>query len=342
MARFATGARRGAALTAAVLVSIATSTAFADKVANVHARGSATLEERTFVTKESDAAAVKLGHTTVPESEVLQGESAAGSLIGSSAGLVAVGKTTGADWVVEASVSDGPDKTLHVELKACQVSSGRVETLVRDVDPKGDVAGQIREMLALLLRPQGVGDDPIPWLAAKPKPPAAKVETKTAPPPKAEPATPPPAYGEGGKVALGASGGLTYLLARPDGSVGSRLFGVWALHGRFTVPVPRLEVGATFAGVAGRGNALRIEGVARYRFVEAGRFTVSAEAALGALALLGGEQAARFLVGLSPILSVTVTKAVQLDFDLGALRVAPGGTGTLAFAGVTAGALVRF
>lgn len=145
-----------------------------------------------------------------------------------------------------------------------------------------------------------------------------------------------------GKVALGAGGGVAYLLARPDGSVGSRLFGVWALHARFTVPVPRLEVGASFAGLAGRGNALRIEGVARYRLLEAGRLTVSAEAALGALALLGGEQGARFLVGLSPVVSVTVTRAIQLDVDLGALRLAPGGTGTIAFAGVTAGALFRF
>lgn len=329
-----------AASSAALVTLLLAATAHADKVANVHARGPATLEERTTITKAGDTAATKLGHTTIPESEVLQGEAAAGPLIGSSEGLVAVGKTTGADWVVEANVSYGPEGVMHVELKACQTSSGRVETLVRDLDPKADTAQQIGEMLALLLRPQGVGDDPIPWLAAKPKPPAAKVEQKVEPPPK--PAPPPPRYGEGGNVAVGAGGGFSYVLARPDTAVGSKLLGAWSLHGRFAVPVPRLEVGATFAGLFGKANALRIEAVGRYRLVEAGRFALSAEAAIGVLALLGGEQNARFLVGISPVATVVLTKAFQLDVDLGALRVAPGGTGTLAFAGVTASVMLRF
>lgn len=333
--------RVAAALSAAVM--LLSLDALADKVATLHARGSAPTGERANIRSASDGGARSLGHETVGENDVLQGESAAGDKIGSSEGMIAVGKTTGADWVVEPSVSSS-DSGTRVELKVCQVSSGRVETLARDLDPKGDPLVQMREMLALLLRPQGVGDDPLPWEAKKPavvKPPDAVLPKKKEEP-KPEPA-PAVVWGSKGTVSFGVAGHFGTLLARPSDASGSRTLYGWSLHANFALPDrPWFEIVARVGGLYGPGNALEGDLGARVlaRSIGSSRLALGAGATFGVFGAFGSGLV-RPAFGLEPTASFAITPMVQAELIV-PLRLAPGSGGTLVWTGGTLALLARF
>ena len=98
----------------------------------------------------------------------------------------AAGRAAGAQWTVAGHV-DSHGWAYRLELEACQVATGRVESLAREIDPR-QAAPQIAEMLALLLRSQGVGDTVPPWDQPAPTPPPLA----PAPPPTPAPAPLPP------------------------------------------------------------------------------------------------------------------------------------------------------
>jgi hypothetical protein len=334
--------RRSLAAVALVLATVLAATdALADRVATLHSRGVAPEGDRATVYKAADAATKALGHTGATEAEVLSGEGAAGDLIGTSAGLVAVGKATSSDWVVEATVSSNASG-MRVEMKACQVSTGRVEMLARDIDPKQDIVEQIRQMLALMLRPQGVGDDPLPWNSEKkPKPPETKVEPKKPPEPKT-PAEPPPNYGEGGLVAVGGGGGALYLASRPQNASGSRLAGTWSIEAAVALPtVPHLELTARGGGFFIAAGALRAEFGARY-LLPFGRLAFGLGVGGGILAQTSGAKTVRPLLAVDPLLAFAITKRIELDLSLASFRFAPGDAGALVFVGADLGLLARF
>ena len=96
----------------------------------------------------------------------------------------AAGKIAAAQWTVAGHV-DVHGATYRLEIDACQIATGRVESLAREVDPK-NAAPQIAAMLALLLRPQGVGDTVPPGTnPLRPRPPPHR-------PPRPHPSSPPP------------------------------------------------------------------------------------------------------------------------------------------------------
>ena len=80
----------------------------------------------------------------------------------------AAGKASGSQWTVTgridrhdappARLPDGTEEegytTYRVELEVCQVETGRVESLAREIDPD-EAPAQLAEMLGLLLRPGG-------------------------------------------------------------------------------------------------------------------------------------------------------------------------------------------
>ncbi len=341
---------------AVVALLLLSADALADRVASLGARGTAPLADRTAIKQATDAAAKGLGHELVPESDVLQGEAAAGAKAGTSEGCVAIGQATSADWVVEPTIlADATSGAgTHVEMKACQVSSGRVETLARDLDPEGDRSAQLREMLALLLRPQGVGDDPLPWKAAgyvAPKPPAEAKPAKPAPAPAPSPTpppTPPPQYGEGGPLAIGGGGGAAFLLARPDGARGGRVFGAWHVGAAFGLPQRRgLELLLRVGGVHGSANGGFIEVGGRLMFPGSptSRLAFGGAATVGAFGVFSsgeGIRDTRVSIGATPVVAWVVSRRLQIDVELGAFRVIPGEGGALVFGGTTASAMFRF
>jgi hypothetical protein len=298
---------RVAALAATLLFSV---DALADKIATLHARGNAPMGEKTTIRSATETGAKGLGHDSIPENEVLQGEGAAGDKAGTSEGMIAIGKTTGADWVIEPHVASNESGT-HVELKVCQVATGRVETLARDLDPKGDPAQQIREMLALMLRPQGVGDDPLPWSKKKDvtPPPPKEVLPKGPPPP---PPPPPIKWGEHGKFTVGAAGAFGVVAVRDERAIGPRSFGAWALHANVALPQAKgLEITFRVGMMHGQGGAILGDVGARY-MIPLSRFAIGAGANIGGF---GAFQSgiAGVTLGLDPTLSFALMKSVQLE-----------------------------
>jgi hypothetical protein len=297
-----------AALAATVLLPL---DALADKVATLHARGTAPVAERTTIRQATDTGAKGLGHETLPENDVLQGEGAAGDKAGTSEGMIAIGNATGADWVVEPQLMSS-ESGARVELKVCQVATGRVETLARDLDPKKDPATQMREMLALMLRPQGVGDDPLPWeqAAKAPEEPPKEVLPK-----EAQPNEPARRWGEHGHVSLGAGGGVGRILVRDDRAVGSRTFIGWTLYANFAIPKVRgLEITARFAGIRAHGGALLGDVGARY-MIPVGTFAFGAGLAIGGFGAFNSGVGGVSL-GIDPTISWAVAKPLQIELAL--------------------------
>lgn len=283
------------------------SVALADKVATLPSRGPAPDTVRVSIHNAADTAEKALGHTTISETEIIQGEAAAGDKAGTSEGMIAIGKTTGADWVVEPTVASNEYGT-NVELRVCQVATGRIETLARDLDPKVDHVTQITEMLLLMLRPQGIGDDPLPWAkkTEKPKPPPEVL-------PKPKPVvTPKVVWGASGRVSIGASGGIGTLAVRDERATGRPRFFAWTIHGNFAVPkVKGLEITARFGATHGPGNGIGGDLGARY-MLSSGGLAFGVGANLGGFGAFGSGIAGMTL-GLDPTISLALARSVQLE-----------------------------
>ena len=317
----------------------------AERIAPLHAIGAAADGDRASIDRALRVALGDLGHTTPTDAEVLQGEGAAGASIAKSAGLVAVGKTTGAAWVVQATLTPPvtPGARPRVELSACAVDSGRVESLARDLDPKADLVAPLREMLALLLRPQGVGDEPLPWETNEPG--KTKGSTASAGAMIGEPASlPPRRFGAEAPWSVGLGVGAFDLAHRPAGASGGRGVGAWSAVAAVTVTSrgPIVDVLARVGGLFGPGPAFRGELGARVLAPLGAAVAIGGAASVGVFAGTANAKVVRPLVGVDAVLALAPSPRWQLDLDLLGLRVAPGSDGALVFLGAEATLAVRF
>ena len=131
----------------------ASRTALADKVAVLPfiSVGNATSAELAEARAAARAAVVALADTLPTDSEMLTAEmSAKDGLADTSDEYRAAGRASSSDWTVLGHVEQH-GSTYHLEVDACQVASGRVESLAREIDP-AQAAPQIKEMLAILRR----------------------------------------------------------------------------------------------------------------------------------------------------------------------------------------------
>ncbi len=362
--------RRLIAVALATASFLAAPSALADKVVVLPFSPSAQtlkkpeLDEARGWTKE----AVRLrGHTLPSDAEVVSAERAvADGVPDTSQEYRAAGKAAGAAWSISGHVDrvDVPAKTLpdgatedgytiyRVELEACQIDSGRVESLARDVD--GDEAPQqIAEMLALLVRPEGIANAELPWERGprkrkpKPKPKPPEPPPKVEPPAKVEPPRPPPpvhTYAEGHPLAIGLSVGVSNALARPEQARGpSWALPIGAAAGYALEAVPGLEIRGIFTTQVVGPRALEIAGGARYAIPVLPRYRlfVGPEALLGAHVALGADKTGRFLTHGAAFIALGIGEQAQVELA-GDLAAAFGGTGTLVLGGATARALVRF
>jgi hypothetical protein len=312
-------------------------------------------------------AVVKSGNALPSDAETASAEAAVKDGVpDTSEEYRAAGGASGSQWTLTARVervdvppAKAPDgrtfegyTVYRTELEACQVATGRVESLVRDVDPDASEApAEIAEMLALLIRPEGLANAEIPWAN---RPHARKVE---APPPAPQPPPPPPppppepaepvakhAYAEGHPLAIGASIGVTNALRRPDVGRGpSWAMPIGGVVGYAFEKVPGLEARGVFTSQAIGPRALELSAGARYAIpvLPEHRVFIGPEILLGAHVALGAEKTARFLAHGSAFAAVGIGEQLQLEIA-GDLASALGGSGTIILGGGTARALVRF
>src|SRR5262249_21685982 len=138
-----------------LVVTLVALSARADRVALLPSRGSADDAARTALDADLPRALFGLKHVAAPAADVDR------ALKGIADGVAdtpdeyrAVGAATKTDWVVVGSI-DPPaasSSSARVELTACLVSTGRIESVARDID-KGRSVVELGEMLGVLLRP---------------------------------------------------------------------------------------------------------------------------------------------------------------------------------------------
>lgn len=370
--------RRGLplSLSSFLLALFASGAAFADQVAVLPFTPAPTASnlakpELEQARKWTRDAVVLRGHTLPSDAAMLSGEMAVkDGVADTSQEYRAAGRASGSPWTLTGHVSriDVPIQTdaagkeeggytlYRVELEACQVETGRVESLAREIDAD-EAPAEIGEMLGLLVRPEGLSNAEIPWqngVRRKPKPrpkpepaPLPPPPKPEPPPPAREPAGPPPQahpYAEGHPLALGVSVGVSAALARPEQARGSTLaLPVGGTLAYAIASLPGLELRGIFTGQVAGPRAIEIAGGARYAFAvaPAHRIYVGPELLLGAHVTLGGEKTGRFSTHGALFVAWGVTERVQLELA-GDLQGAFGGSASLVLGGGTARALVRF
>lgn len=259
----------------------------------------------------------------------------------------AAGRASSSQWTVAGRVAPR-EGGYRLEVEACQVDSGRVESLARDIEPS-QATSEIAEMLALLLRPEGIGNADIPWQHGQPKPPTPPPPTPKPPEPPPTPPPPPPppavkhAYAEGHPLSLGLGVALTSAVSRPKNASGSpTAVSVEASGGYALDAVPGLELRGDFAGsVAGPGSIFFDAG-ARYAIpvVPTARLFVGPEATIGAFFPTGGDKTARFYARGSAFVALGIGARAQVELSGDIAPVL--GSSTLVLAGGTLRGLVRF
>ncbi len=348
---------------AATLLALAGS-AWADKVAVLPFTSPRGLPkpELDEVRRWTREALTKKGHTSASDSEMVAAESAVkDGTVDTSQEFVAAGKAVKADWALTGHVertdypaiklADGKEEegytAYRVELEAAQVATGRVESLSREVLPD-EGANDIAEMIALLVRPEGIASSEVPWGQTGVRRPRPKPRPPAPPPPPAPPERPPSprkVYGEGAPYALGLSIGVSNALVRPEQARGpSWAMPIGAVVGHALPDVlPGLELKASFTSQVVGPRALELSAGARYAIapVRDQRLFVGPEVLLGAHVAVGADKAARFLTHGSLFLAYGITTNVQAEIA-GDLSAALGASGTLLLGGGTARFVFRF
>lgn len=348
-----------------LLLLCAASPALADKVAVLPFTAPKGLSkpEVDLARKWTREAAIARGHVPPSDSEMLSAEMAVkDGTPDTSQEYLAAGRASGAQWTVTGQVErhDAPPAklpdgtmeegytTYRIELEVAQVETGRVESLAREIDPD-EAPAQIGEMLALLVRPEGIRNAQLPWdnsaphkRKPKPKPPAPPPP----PPPPPEPAKPvvKHAYAENHPAALGLSIGFSNALSRPSEARGpSNAMPIGGVFAYAIEQVPGIELRGVFTSQAIGPKALEISAGGRYAIpvLPQYRIFIGPELLLGAHVALGADKTARFLGHGSAFVAWGIGEQLQLELA-GDLATAFGGTGTLVLGGGTVRALFRF
>lgn len=323
------------------------------------------LDEARRWTRE---AATLRGHAPATDSELAAAESTIrDGVADTSQEYMSAGKAAHADWTLTGHVTrvdhppsrmpDGTTEegftTYRIELEVCQVASGRVESLSREV-LADDAPGDIAEVLSLLVRPEGIASEEVPWGQT---PLRRKPRSKSLPPPS-PPAEPEPRhridgpspnirprYGQGHELSLGLSTGVSTALSRPGNALGPSE--AMAVGGAIGYALPQ-----AMRGLELRGNvtsqvlgprAVEASAGARWLlapFTGADFIFVGPEVLAGAHVALGANQTTRFLLHGAAVVAFAISEMVQIDVaaDLAAAL----GSDSLVLAGGTGRLVLRF
>jgi hypothetical protein len=334
-----------------LVVALVSCRAWADKVAllpfiSVGNATSARLDEARAATR---SAVTSLHHTLPSDAEMLTAQmSAKDGVADSSQEYRAAGRASSSDWTVVGHVEER-GASYRLELEVCQVASGRIESVAREVD-QAKAPAQIGEMLSLLLRPEGIGTTDIPWEHAAPPTPPVPPPTPPKPPTPAGPPPPPPppavrhVYAEGHPIGIGLGAVVLDALHRPSNAVGSGVAALGELVVGYAIDsVPGLEVRGNFAGAILGPGSITADAGARYALPLAptARLFVGPEISLGGFFTTGADKSPRFLLHNAIFLSLGIGQQVQFE-AAGDFEAAFGGAGSLLLGGGTLRGVVRF
>ncbi len=345
--------------------------ALADKVVVLPFRateGAAPAKDVVKLATATSGAATTRGHTLVSAAEKAKAEKASkDGVFDTQAEFVAAGKAAQSNWTLSAKVEFRGTAVYALDLEACQVGTGRVESVARDVD-LDKAEPQIAEMLALLLRPEGVAGAELPWKKNAPLPqiPTPEPVKETPKPPEPIPPPPPPqnmqspappprGYAEGHPFSGGLSAGMITALARPSGAVGNATsLLVQATFGYAFDSGPRapgekpsalngLELRFDAGGGTVGPGSIFFDGGARYALfvAQSPRLYLGPEAKIGAFVPFAGDKKVRFLGRAGAFIGFEITPEFSLEIASN-VSVAPGGSGTLLFLDAALGAFYRF
>jgi hypothetical protein len=325
--------------------------AFADRVAVLpfESVGNATSVDLEKARAATRAAVLDRKHIAPTDSQMLTAEMAfKGEHGGGAKAFQAAGRASTSDWVARGLV-ETHGATYHLELEVCQVETGRKESLAREIDASKEVA-QISEMLALLVRPEGIANADIPWErasnvtpVAKPKPGDVVVKPPEPPPPVG----PPPVrhvYAEGHPILVGLDLSVLSAVKRPSIAQGpGTALQLGGAFGYALLKIPGLELRGNLLGAIAGPSSLTIDAGARYMLpiVPTRRIFLGPELGLGTFITLGAEKTARFLARGSAVASMGLGERWQIEI-VGDLDYAAGGSGALVLLGGTARGAFRF
>lgn len=277
--------RPSVALSFAAACLLAAPSAWADKIALLPSRGGPDPSARAALDGDLARGLAALGHTVISASPATAG--VADGVADTAEEYRAVGAATRADWVLVGTVEPAVTSE-RVELVACLVSAGRVESVAREVHTES-AAPEVKEMLAVLVRPEGVGIGELPWERARSgKPAEAPKPPPAAPPPAAPPPAPPPvptappiegrvaltyptgaaevwpAYSGGRRGFIGALIGASGPVVRPGAATGSGASFVGGLRAGYAVGDSGIEPFVDLGGNLFGPRALWIDAGARW------------------------------------------------------------------------------
>lgn len=351
------------------IASVVTLPAWADKIAILRfsSPNNTPRPELEEVRKWTREAATKKGHVYATDNELVSAEAVVrDGVADTSQEYLAAGKAVSAGWTLtgrverkdhpSAKLPDGTEEegytTYRLELEALQVETGRLESLTREVLPD-EGPSDIAEMVGLLVRPEGIANAVLPWDGAGARRPKPKPKLAPPPPPPPEVVSPPPeapalprlVYGAGHPLSVGASGGVTNALVRPDNARGPSWgvpIGVVVGYA-FPEDAPGLEVKGNVTTQVVGPRALEVSAGARYALapLRNARLFVGPELLLGAHVALGADKTARFLAHGALFVAYGITDVVQVEIA-GDLASALGGGGALVLGGGSARVVVRF
>ncbi|MFO0612424.1 MAG: hypothetical protein U0414_07545 [Polyangiaceae bacterium] len=354
---------------ARVLVVIAAAAAappaFADRIAILPPTG-ASPEELAKLDADLAAGVQALGHTLVPRADVSAALADPAFSTRAPDALLALGKKLGADWILTAT-EDPAVQTERIEIGAAYEKQGRFELVAREVE-KAASGDQVKEMLGVLLRPEGIGTGALPWenRPVVPPPPPNKDSNDTVTvigpekPKPEEPAKPKAPYGGGRMGFLTAGLGVDGLVVTPADTRGGAASFVGVIRGGVAILDTGLEPYAQLGGHLAGPSAVWLEVGIRWMGIailhDVGGIGLHLGPSLhGGLFILPGSTSvapdgntystptdATGTIALSLDGALRIAERVQLDAHLGELRWVPVDSGSTLSLGANIAGGVRF
>jgi hypothetical protein len=284
------------------LLLLSAAPALADRVVVLPSQGGADPAARSRLDTELFQSLTALGHTAVPPAETLAALArvADGSADTPEEYAIVAGATQ-ANWVIGGRVEPAV-ATAHVELAAYLASMQRVESVAREVDRNRSQV-EVQQMVAVLLKPEGIGVGALPWEQApappqpppqQPPPPPPQQQLPPPPPPGPSPfQTPPlpqpppppppvqdgkielsfissgkqavwPPYAAGRRIFVNANIGFASAVAQPEGATGRASSFVGALRGGYALGDAGLELFGQLGGNLAGPPALWLDAGGRW------------------------------------------------------------------------------